>query len=479
MYHISDLRQFNNCPKLYYFNQNSNDVFNQYLRNDYSLTILLAQYFGVDSYFEGQKNQNTEVFINNKEKYEWFFNVRFNDGEMRIKVPVLHKTDGSYDLYFIQYKTSISDIDFYNIRVTYSLLKNIGISVHKIFIISFNGDYVRGNELDVKKLFVLNKRINYRDIFNIVKEKEIDYKSIINQIESTDLENCEYRKTKQCKNVGICKYYDICFKEELDLPDDNILTLVSSQYKNDMYKDGIIHLKDVDITRIEGNRIQYAQIMASKNNGLFMDKIALNKWLESCKEYPISFIDFEWETYLIPSYKGLKPFDTLCFEFALYYLDENGKLNHKVYVGIGDCREEFIKTLIEYLPDKGPIFAYNALGAEMVRLEELCVQFPQYEEKLKAIIDRFVDLSIPFLEGMIYDTSMRGNFSVKGLLSIVSKYSYKDMNISDGLEAVHFHRLINSSCDNEKVIESLKEYCSLDAYSLFLVFKWLVEKAVS
>ena len=95
------------------------------------------------------------------------------------------------------------------------------------------------------------------------------------------------------------------------------------------------------------------------------------------------------------------------------------------------------------------------------------------------LIDRFVDLAVPFDEGMIYDSRMQGNFTLKKLVDICSDYSYKDLDIDDGMQAVYNWRNIDrKETSDDKVIRDLEEYCSLDAYGLFLVYKWLIELMV-
>ncbi|MBR3227655.1 MAG: DUF2779 domain-containing protein, partial [Erysipelotrichaceae bacterium] len=127
---------------------------------------------------------------------------------------------------------------------------------------------------------------------------------------------------------------------------------------------------------------------------------------------------------------------------------------------------------------EGPILAYNATGAECRRIMELADLFPEYRTELDHILERFVDLAIPFTEGMIYDCRMRGNFSLKRLVDMISCISYTDLAINDGVNAVRRWRDIdmgNEDIDEEEVIHDLIEYCSLDAYGLFLVYKWLIE----
>ena len=174
----------------------------------------------------------------------------------------------------------------------------------------------------------------------------------------------------------------------------------------------------------------------------------------------------------------MKPLDVIPFEYALYIVDENDELNHFTFVGSGDCRRDFIEALLEHLPKEGPILAYNALGAECRRLNELAEIFPEYKEEIQSIVGRFVDLAIPFLEGFVYDTRMGGNFTLKRLVNIVSDYDYKELDISDGMDAVYSWRNIdmgNEDVNEEEIINELIEYCSLDAYGLYLVYNWLLE----
>ena len=399
---------------------------------------------------------------------------------MRINIPLVHKNERKLDLYYIYYSNAIRELDTLSYRIGIDVLGKSGFEVNDIYVIYLDPNYVNEGELDIKKLFVVTDMYKKRKIIDLVRLNDFDYNETIKRIEKFKIEESVPKKSRFCKFFGLCEYNDRCFPGEIDKDDDSILTLVTSQNKNKMYEEGIRHLKDADTEQIEGNRVQYAQIMASRNGGLFLEKMALKKWFEQLSERPISFIDFEWDRYLVPEYIKMKPMDVVCFEFALYYIDENGHMEHRTFVGKGDCRREFVEGLIEYLPEKGPILAYNAQGAECLRLEELSEIFPEYAEKLRNIIDRFVDLAYPFMEGMVYDVRMAGDYTLKKLVDICSDYSYKNLDIYDGMEAVFSWRNMEhvDEVKEKQILENLKEYCSLDAYGLFLVYRWLIKLMV-
>ena len=478
MYHIEDLKKFVRCPRLYFLSSKQT-TYNHYLRSDESLNDLLIRYLKIDNYYKGVVNDNNQRFFDQEDNYNWFLKTRFEDYELRIKVPLMHKVDGSYDIYFIYNSTSIKDLDPFYYRLNLEVLYNVGIEVKDVYIAYINGEYVFDEVLDVDSLFILTNKKNNERFIDYLNSEIVDYKYLIDRIKATDLATYAPIKSRNCRLRNQCTYYYDCFKEEKDLPDDSILTLVSSRYKDKMYKKGITRLKDVELDLLEGNRVQYAQIMASKNNGLYVNKYALKNYLSKLNTRPITFLDFEWDTYLIPQYNKMKPLKVLPFEYVIYVLDENNELKHYTFVGKSDCRREFAQGLLKYIPKKGPILAYNAYGAECIRIKELMEYFPEYSEKLEKINSRFKDLATPFLEGLIYDTRMRGNYSLKSIVNAISDYDYKDLEISNGMNAVYSWRDIdkdNENINEGKIISELIEYCSLDAYGLYLVYKWLCEQ---
>lgn len=480
MYHISDIKKFIRCERLYFLSRDVNSEFKPYLRSDESITELLIQYLKIDKYFLGEKNDTPERVFANIDKYDWFVKARFSDNDLRINIPVIHKNNKEYDLYYFYSNTSLKELDTLTYNIGFNMLNKQGLIINNMYVIYLNPDYMMIDSLDVEKLFICTDEYKGKKIVDVVKKHDFDYESAINKMSNLSLDDVKPVKCKNCKQNGLCDFYSSCFEEE-KIPDDSILTLVCSQYKNEMYDEGITYLKDADLNKIEGNRVQYAQIMASKNGGLFIDKLALGKWLEKINIRPISFIDFEWDRYLVPPYSKMKPMDVLCFEFALYYIDESGHMEHKTFVGKKDCRKEFVEELIKNLPKEGPVLAYNAEGAECLRLKELSEIYPEYRDELYSINDRFIDLATPFIEGLIYDTRMQGNYTLKKLVDMCSDYSYKNLDIYDGMEAVYNWRNIDKGNleDETKIINDLKEYCSLDAYGLFLVYKWLIEAMIN
>lgn len=487
MYHISDIKKFRKCPRLYFLSEIEKPEYIQYLRNDETLTPLIEKYLGIDEHFLGEQGDVKERALEALEKYDWLVKARFEYDRLRIKIPFMHKTDKGYDIYFVlgALYPKEDDVDFYRYHV-YVLEKN-HIKINRISIIHLNENYVYHNELDVKGLFKTSnyfynaKNHKVSRIKEKIYERRVETKRYLDLMDTTSLADYAPKKVRTCKNKQICPFYNQCFKET-EMPDNCILTLVASRYKYKMYEEGRKTLKEVNPEEIEGNRCQYAQIMADRNGGLYFDCYPLKAWLESLSARPLVFIDFEWERYLIPQFEGLKPYDVVCFEYSIHILDADGKIKHNAFIGTGDCREDFIKALLKDVPKQAKLVAYNAVGAEILRIQELAKQFPKYAEELNDIANRFIDMSYPFLNGLIYHTKMRGNYSVKSLLNVVSDLTYKDLSISNGMDAVEKWRVIDrhEAPEEENTIKNdLIEYCSLDSYSLYLVYMWLCQTITS
>ena len=487
VYHISQLKKYEKCRRLFVLEELcEKEPYHPFVRMDEELTKLVLKKLGVDDYFLGSRGDDSEIVLKELDNYKWIVKARFEYKGLRVKIPILHKVGDKYDVYFIYVGLypKVFEASFYYDNLW--VLKANGIEVNNVFIVYLNKDYVREDELDPDKLFnITTELFNSKNNPTLpIKEalKSIDYEMNLEK----DLKEMhrlidegivpKAKKINGCIGRQRCKYYYSCFPNEEDEKDNSILTLNGSRYKTQMKKDGIYRLANADEELIEGTKIQYSQIMADKLNKTFVDKLALSQWLKGV-EYPISFIDFEWERFAIPPYKGMKPYDVLPFEYSIHILYEDGRVENEVFLSIQDDRLELTKRLINDVPKEGTIIAFNATGAESLRIQELAEQFPQYEEELLSMNKRLKDLQIPFETGIVYDIRQRGLWSLKTIMSILDESSYKKLDIHDGMNAVFSWRDLDydtESIDKEKIVKDLKEYCAMDSYAMLVIYKWLI-----
>ncbi len=486
-FHISDVKKMLRCPK-FFWNALREEAqpFQPFARLDEAITELACRKLGISEYFLGQKNDTTELTQSKLDEGQWVVKGRFEYHHLRIKLPIVHKTEEGLDVFFVFIGNIPKDDDVQYYSSNLWVMEQLGYKIHDVKILHLNGNYVRQDELDVDELFVVSDTF-YNDkgkptkpVFEHVMNRMQDLHETLDYMQEVALsEDVPSIRTKKCVRRTKCPYYDLCFPNEKQEADDSILTLVSSQHKYEMAKEGIVSLKDADIERIEGTRQQFAQIMAGRNGGLFVDELPLKIWMKENIKAPIAFVDFEWDTYAVPPYKGLKPFSVVCFEYSIHMLKEDGSLTHHDFIGTQDCREEFIENLIHDIGNARCVVAFNAEGAEKIRLKELADQFPAYRKDLQKIMDSMVDLAVPFQLGMVYDVKMRGLYSLKVLLSVFSdSLSYQDLSIHHGLDAVYSWRMMDKKeTENEEELKQrLSEYCGMDTYSMVVLYKWLLSQ---
>ena len=216
-YHISDIKKYMRCERIYFYSKDENSAFQPYLRSDESINDLLIEYLGISNCFKGVKNDNPERFISEINNYEWFCHPRLTDGDLRINVPFLHKTDDGYDVFFIYYGTIIKELDLITYRVSLSVLNKNGIKVNKVKLIYLNGEYINNGEIEPSKLFNIIEEYKGRKIKEIILENDCDYSYIIKKMSSIDCIQIPAKKCKYCRQNGLCEYYSKCFPNEKDM----------------------------------------------------------------------------------------------------------------------------------------------------------------------------------------------------------------------------------------------------------------------
>ena len=483
MFHISDIKKYNRCDRYFYLSKHEPKPYFPFATCNESTLELAKKYLNCTDYYEGKSGDAGELVLSQLECHDTFVNARFTYQDLRVTIPFLRKQENGYQVIFISNQCWPKESDAPYLAIACWVLKQNGIQVNDVKMIHLVADYVRGDELDVMQVLMLDdhlyhdKKPTHKTIFEMISAQEVDVDSCLIGMRNT---LSAYPKEKQrssiCTQKGKCDYFDHCFHQE-DKP-NSVYHLVQSGLKYELYDAGKTELEMLEGDDIEGTRHQYAQIMAARSeSGLYFDVFAMRDWVKRRISYPITYLDFEWETYVYPPYKEMKPYDVLVFQYSMHIEEALGaELRHEQFIGTNDCRIAFIEDLLAKIPAEGSVMVYNAVGGEMLRLKQLAVQFPQYNEQLKAIWERMVDLSLPFSSGNIYDVRMAGAYSLKKLVEIFTDYDYHDLSISHGMEAVANWRNLQADEMDDEIREQLYEYCGMDTYSMVLVYHMILDK---
>lgn len=343
-----------------------------------------------------------------------------------------------------------------------------------------------------------NDIINFIDVTDITKlflpiinterkELEVIIKNSFNEIKVGTY--CEYGKVRECTHI------DICFKK---LPEHNsVFSYLDNHFGfkyadkklsvYDLINSGMYSMLDVPdnyLTR-DKNIIQKDVV---KNNKEYINFEKIKEGLNLIK-YPIYHLDFETFPCPLPRFKGEKCYTQSVFQFSLHLETKEGcdkDLSHYGFLSKtkNDEREELVKYLCSLINEEGTVLVYNS-SFEKNRLKELSYIFPKYKEKLDFINNMvfdlldivktnkklFMELGFNEQESSLfnyYHINLDGSFSIKKVLPLFSNLSYKDLNVSNGVEALVTYSKFDKMEKREYInaYNSLVEYCKQDTWAM-------------
>lgn len=435
----------------------------------------------------GQKGDSSERSFDILRHHDKARNLRFESRGIRTTIPVLEfDREGSIEqgkplwiVWYPVYGTNPKDTMLHRLYADCAVLAANGIDVSSIRFICLRSDLISDPDLKADEIFTVydhlrKPRGGFRKPTAIEMVRDLEQKEpfgkflnlaaeALDQALDLSLDEIAVRKTKLCSSAH-CPFYEECYQKRT-LPNDSVALLSSCAAAGQMMEKGIVTLDQVPGEAVEGSPFQYAQIMAARNpKGYFLDAGGVEEWFSKLT-FPLSYLDFEWDTYVLSPYAGMRPFDVLCFQYSLHVETREGKLSHTAFFETGDCREAFIRSLLRDLPKTGSILVFNMEGAEKLRLRQLAEQFPEYREQLESVCERMIDLALPFESGCFYNLAQRSHSSLKTLLPLFAQdVSYHDLDVSNGVQAVNVYR----QAQNERGLQQLQlardisEYCSLD-----------------
>ena len=309
---------------------------------------------------------------------------------------------------------------------------------------------------------------------------------------------CNYKK------ITKCPFCDICFDK---LPEKNsVLTLLDYQYGfnmngkkvsvYDLINNGYYKITDVPdnyLTR-EKNIIQ-KKVVTTSQPYINIDKI---KDGLSLIKYPIYHLDFETFPCPLPRFRGERCYTQSVFQFSLHIETESGCDKEKDHYGflsdsLEDKREMLVKELCSLIDKEGTVLVYNS-SFEKNRLKELSLIFPEYKDNLDFINNMVFDL-MDIIKGNkklymnlgyneedsklfnFYHPLLNGSFSIKKVLPIFSDLSYKDLEVSNGVEAYSTYLKFDKLDKKNKLdaYNSLVEYCKQDTWAMVEILNKLKE----
>lgn len=267
--------------------------------------------------------------------------------------------------------------------------------------------------------------------------------------------SCEFKAEK---GSSLSSGFHECWKEangwtDDDFPEATVLDLWKFRGKERLIQSGKRALSGVtqeDIgyaplaDRLSPSERQWLQIsglpVLHMKRGYFLHEGYMSRQMESWR-YPLHFIDFETCAPALPFHIGMKPFESVAFQFSHHVLEADGSLRHADEFLLARAGQfpnfEFIRSLRHALEaDEGTVFCWAA--HENTVLEHIRKQLhfrddaPADAEELSDFIGRLVkggdrqmvDLKKIAEEGYFHPATKGGNSIKQVLPAALSSSAY-------------------------------------------------------
>lgn len=401
------------------------------------------------------------------------FEAAFLYHDVRIRVDMLKRLDnGQWNMIEVKSSTSVKDIHLPDVAIQYYVLKASGLNINRAFLLLINNQYVYdGSNFDLENFF------SFYDVTDEVLSIQNEIPSSIDEqhqmLSAADAPLVQ--PSRHCNTPFICEFWEYCTK---DMPAHWIFDLygVSQKKFDELTGMNVEDIKDIP-DAFNLTELQERMRKCVKNNETFISK-RLHAQLTDV-EYPVHFLDFETVNPAIPRYAHTSPYQVIPFQWSDHILYEDGSLAHKEYLcdDDRDPRDDFTRTLLHALGQKGTIFIYTTY--EKTIIERLAEYLPQYRDDLLRIPYRFKDLCA-MIRNYFYHPGFHGSFSLKFVLPVlVPEMRYDTLSIKDGSHAsFEYLRMIHPdtvSEEKEKIKEDLLVYCSQDTLAMVRIREQLMK----
>lgn len=410
---------------------------------------------------------------------ETIYEAAFSSDGVLAALDILHHTKGERWAIEVKSSTEVKDYHITDASLQYWVMEKSGFKPDRFYLMHINNTYVKQGDIIPSELFTL------ADITDLAVSNQ-DWVTENLDLLKTMLASQEEPITDigaHCSNPFSCDYQHHCWKH---IPDDSVFTLYSSRGKSwELYEQGILKLTDIPET-IKLNHRQQLQVNGLRNGDTYIDQSKIEDFLSEWT-YPLYFFDFETIFPSIPVLDGTRPFQQVPFQYSLHIVSEpRGEPVHKEFLARPtdfndpsaiDPRKQLIEQLKRDIGATGSIVAYNA-SFEIGVLKDLALAFAEDKEFIDQMINRFVDLLVPFRSGWYYLPAMGNSASIKSVLpAIAPDFGYDDLEIGNGGDASNiFHSMIKKQFtgDEEKTREALKKYCERDTLGMVILYDELI-----
>ncbi len=397
------------------------------------------------------------------------FEAAFSADNIYARADVLNPVGkDEWDIIEVKSGTKVEDVHLHDLSFQKYCYEKAGLKIRKCFLMHINNEYVKKGEIKPKEIFVIEDVTKEVEAIEKVEDR---IKLMLDIISSKTCPDAKIGKL--CINPYECPLKDECWKF---LPKNNVFDLYGRNKAEELLERGILAIKDIP-DDFKLNDKQEIQRECEKKGKPYIHKEGIKHFLKTL-HYSLYFMDFETFCTAIPLYDRTRPYQQVPFQFSLHVVEkENAKLKHFYFLASGksDPRQEFASELKKVIGDKGTVVVY-CKSFEEGRLKELAELYPKEKKWIQNVLDRIVDLLVPFRSFYYYNPSQQGSASIKEVMPALVGKGYDDLEIAEGGSAslafldLTFEKIPEK--DRERLRKDLEEYCRRDTEGMV----WIVEK---
>ena len=382
-----------------------------------------------------------------------------------VMLPELDSGQPVWRMVEVKSSASVKDYHHDDIAVQAFIVQSAGVNLKSVALAHVDNSWIYPGNEDYRGLLVEN------DLTAEAFARTEEVKGWINEAQSIVAKPTapEIAIGNQCDSPYECGFCDYCYRgipqpKQAEYP---IQWLPKLHYtkREQLDEQGVD-----DMRNVPDDMLSEIQALVKKHtlaNTVFFDAAGAAADLAPYG-FPACFLDFETIQFVVPIWKGTRPFQIIAFQFSLHTLTEDGRLEHRAFLDLSgnDPSESLAKAMIAACGKHGPVYVYNA-GFEGTRISQLAERFPALANPLLDINARLVDLC-PIARSRYYHPRQHGSWSLKAVLpAVVPELSYDNLDgVQDGGmameaygEAIH----PDTSAERKNEIEhQLLTYCQLD-----------------
>ena len=488
----TDFQEYLQCSKCLWLKKNNPDLyirpsiseFDQKLIDEgYEVELAAREMFENGILVEGSNEQaalKTKELIQSKTSP--IFQATFiTDSGLLAKTDILIYNEfvNAWSIYEVKSSTSIKtgkdENHIYDITFQKLVLNLSKILVEETYIIHMRKDFKKTSDLNLFDMFTIT------DVTELV---EAEYNKVQSEAEqalefiadtNVDLSSCSCLYSSRSNH---CSSFKVLNK---NVPDYSIhdISRISAKSLRLLIDDLIMNIWDIpEDFKLSTNQMTQVELEKSQKPEIKIENI--KQTLEEL-EYPLIFLDYETYVSAIPKVEGFSPHQHIPFQVSVHILQFDRQLKHYEYLAdnIENAPLELIEFLRDTVPSMGNLISWHA-SFENTRNKQIAEIYPEYSQFLLDLNERTFDLETIFKDDYRHP-GFKGRTSIKKVLPVLCpEFSYKDLNIQNGTEAMeNWNRTIFDEeleeLERVQIQKSLLEYCKLDTLAMVKIFKHLLD----